>query len=313
MTDSFPVDDALRASVTESEEELRYSFIRRDPGPRSSFPIGLVVIFVIVPFGLIGAILYALDQQWANRAEWELVLVGTLVLQLLAWSLFGISGLLGATVRYWADHDRSNELVFTRDRLTHRPGAGRITTVCEFDAVRGVRLFIYRSEQLEEWENVPPSESKPSVLQGGLSLLVGPDEHTYGVFLGFAVEGMTRLAEDMHRRLTRFRFNQGLVESLAPIEITETTEERVVELCHTLPANPRQAFRKLTGWGFLGILQNRWLASLWCVTALGGIFAASRLLIAARLGPVCLVFFPLALFHITLLLFALTYREKRSE
>src|SRR5205814_6802910 len=121
---------------------------------------------------------------------------------------------------------------------------------------------------------IKPDPSEPPQREAGLSVLVGEERRTYGLLGGFDPEELGKLADDLHRRLTAFRHEQGLVEPLDPVSVVETTSGEVEDAMNTLP--PTGALRRFAGAGFL-LLRNRWTGTVWCLAMLAGLVASGSL------------------------------------
>ncbi len=224
--------------------------------------------------------------------------------------------------RLWLHHDRGTTLTFTAAGLRHGD-----RDVCELAAVRGLRLFVYpvaiqyladvplprtdsppatnRPLLPPEFAPIPPGERPPDRTEAALSLVIGDEGRTHGLFGGFDPAALRTLADDIHRRLTAFRYNCGLTTPPDALGVVETTAEAVEELMHTLPPTGVRG-RFVVG---LLVLTNRWVGVLWCAAMFAGLVASGRLIVAAGLNPALLAWHGLLGFiHLALLFFHLQGR-----
>jgi hypothetical protein len=169
--------------------------------------------------------------------------------------------------------------------------------VCSLEEVRGLRLFIC----------APESTQLDGSDEACLSLVVGEDGDTHGLFGGFPADELRKLADDMHRRLTAFQHERGTMSPLDPLSVVETTEDEAAKLMHTRP--PRGGFRLFTSLGFR-LLLNRWAATAWCLAMLAGLYASGRLAGAAGLNGLFLLGHGLVGFMHVALLVALWSPQK---
>ncbi len=311
--------DELDVTVAETADALTYTFTPRNPGPRPGFPLVLAALFVGLPLGILGLVGYALAITGANRPVWELALTGVFAVQLVGWLVLGTSTILGLMFRTWLRHGRSSTLVFTGTHVLHAD-----VRVGELATVRGLRLFVYpvvirylADSPLPRTESppdarlppippdlapIPPGERPPDTSEAGLSLVVGDEGGTHGLFGGFDPPVLRALADHIHHRLTAFRSNQGMMSPLDPLAVVETSSEEVERRMNTRPTRRIGGFAAGSGL----VLQNRWAGTAWCVAMLAGLFASGRLIGAAGLGAGALVgHFVLGFLHFGLLLFHL--------
>src|SRR5690348_7892834 len=83
--------EGLDVAVTETADALTYTFTPQHPGARAHFPAILVLLFIGFPLGLLVLVGYALDVTRGNRPEWERVLTGVFVVQVIVWAVVGLS------------------------------------------------------------------------------------------------------------------------------------------------------------------------------------------------------------------------------
>jgi hypothetical protein len=255
--------EGMDVSVEESTDTLTYTFKPKDPASQPSVPFGLVVPLMIFPLGLLGLVGYAYSKT-ANRPEWEEILTGVFVVQMLVW--FVVGAVESILMFRWTLHSR------TVVRFTHTHVWHTGDRVCEFEEVRGLRLFTYPATA----ERFDPEG--PGKLEACLSLVIGEDGSTHGLFGGFDELQLRKLADDMHRRLAKFRFDQGIVAALEAISVVETTQDEAVKLMHTRPA--RGAFRMFAS-GAFSLLLSRVFGTMWCLAMFAGLYASGRLVAAA--------------------------------
>jgi hypothetical protein len=290
--------DGTDVTVSETADALVYTFTPRRSGPRPSFPLVIMFVFVVFPLGLLALVGYAYSKA-ANRVEWEDALTGVFVAQLLAWLVFGI-GQFWLVLRWWW-RPFGTVLKFTRKDVWH--GNPR---VCALDELRGVRLFVYPTAPVRLLADDPPPRTEappnPNVLpippelapiapedrpapptEACLSLVISEDGGTHGLLGGFPDQPLRAFAEDLHRRLAAFRFNQGIMAQLDALSVVETTEAEAPKLMHTRRAAGSIRWLGLNAVGF--VLLNRWVSIPWCVTMLTGLYASGRMIVAAGLGP----------------------------
>jgi hypothetical protein len=253
----------LDVTVEESPDALTYTFNPHNPAPRLRVPPFLVLFMVVLPLGVLGLVVYALVVSEGNRPAWELTLTGLFIAQLVAWLGTGGAAILRMFLRSWRPRDTT--LIFTRTHLSH--GGNR---VCELARVRGLRLFIY-----------PTGEQDNS--RSCLSLVIGEENATRGLFGGFEPQSLRTLAEDIQRRLAAFRFNQGQMTELDPLSVIETTEEEAANLMDTLPT--QGALRGFTTGAARVLLDNPGVGLAWCLAMFAGLFASGRLVLGVGLSP----------------------------
>ncbi|MCI0704209.1 MAG: hypothetical protein L0241_24390 [Planctomycetia bacterium] len=258
----------LDVTVEESPNSLTYTFNPHNPVPRLRVPPFLVLFMVVLPLGVLGVVTSALIISDANRPAWELVLTGLFIAQLVAWLSSGGAAILRMLFRSWRAHRTT--LIFTRAHLSH--GGNR---VCELAHVRGLRLFIC----LE-------TDEQPGKSRAGLSLVIGDERATRGLFGGFEPQALRTLAEDIQRRLTAFRFNQGLMSPLESLSEVETTEGDAANLMDTFPT--RGTLPGFTSGAARLILDNPWAGIAWCLVIFAGLFASGRLMLGVGLSPALL-------------------------
>jgi hypothetical protein len=286
--------DAVDVAVTETADALTYTFTSPNAPRAPAVPAFLVLFFVALPLGVLALIAYALVLTNGDRPEWELVLTGVLGVQLVGWLVLGtnfVAGMARSALR------RGTVLAFTAAGVWH--GARR---VCALADVGGLRLFVY-----------PAGGARPGKTEACLSLVVGEEipsakpegvGGTHGLFGGFDAGALRALAEDLRRRLTAFRFDQGMVAALDALDVVETTENEAAALMHTRPAPPSVS-------GFVAenaplVLLNRWAGVGWCLAMLAGLYGSGRLIAAAGLPPAALVGHGfLGLIHFMLLMYHL--------
>jgi hypothetical protein len=313
----------MSVSVEETDEALTYTFSPRPAARKPTFPVSVLVVFVLYPLGLMALTVYARSRA-ANRPEWEDVLSGVLLAQLLVWLIGGTS--LYATVFVWPYRHSGVVLRFTRTHVWH--GDYRI---CELEQVRGLRFFVYTSVTRylmdlslprtdaapdpkriplpPEFGALPPDERPPSRPEAALSLVIDGDTHSLAG--GFDPDQVRALAEHIHRRLTKFRFNQGIVAALDPLSAVETTEDDVQKLTHTRP--PVGTVRRMN-LAVLMIFGVRWTAIVWCTAMLAGLFASARLVVDTGLnGAFVLGYGPAAITHAVLLAFHLSVPQVKTK
>jgi hypothetical protein len=254
--------EGLDVAVEESAAALSYRFTPRGPAYRPGCPVILLLPFVAFPVALLGLVAYAHDTT-PNRPEWEQLLTGVFVAQLVAWLVVGL--VESAMMLRWSLRGIGTDLRFTHTGVRH--GADR---VCELEEIRGLRLFVYPTTSAELNKLVSGNEAC-------LSLLIGEDGGTHGLLGGFTEPALRSLADDIHRRLTAFRFEQGIMSALEPLSVVETTEDEAGNLMHTRPV--RGSFRMLAGFSFR-MLMNRWIGTVWCLAMFAGLFASGRLVAA---------------------------------
>jgi|GEM_PF-4947179 len=257
----FPIGE-MTVAVEESSDVLTYKFTPRGSTARLGFPFALLLPLVVFPAGLLGLVFYA-SSRVENRPRWEEVLTGVFAAQMLVWLLVGM---VESTVmlRWTVFRSHTTLLRFTATQVWH--GGNR---VCAPEQLRGLRLFVY-----------PTLEKESNKLEACLSLVIGDAGDTHGLFGGLEQEQLRTLAEDIQRRLTTFRFNQGILAALEALSVVETTADKASELMHTRP--PTGGFR-LFATASLLLLQNRWVGSLWCIAMFAGLFATGHLILAAKL------------------------------
>lgn len=281
--ESFIVEK-LGVTVEQSTDALTYTFQPKGPAFRpglSFFPGLLVLFFVGIPLVLLGLVGYAYSKTM-NRPQWEEVLTGVFVAQLFVWLVVGI-GETVTTLR-WSLRGMTTVLRFTRTEVRH--GGNR---VCELEDIRALRLITF------------PATDEAGKVESCLSLVIGEDGGTHGLLGGFEQHQLRILAEDVQRRLARFRFDQGIVSSLESLSVVEAaTDEEAAKLMHTRPA--QGGFRMFAG-GAFSLLFNRFFGSLWCLAMFAGLVASARLVLAAGLHPAFLIgHIPIGLMHLALLL-----------
>ena len=256
--ETFTVGE-MDVAVDEAADALSYTFRPRGPAYRPGFPLALLVPFVALPLGMLALVGYS-HTKAANRPEWEEVLTAVFAAQMTAWLVLG--AFESATMLAWSLRGIATELRFSPAGV--RYGAGR---VCDLEEVRGLRLFTY----------LPTRGERGGQSEECLSLVVGEDGDTHGLLGGFTEGELRALAEDIHRRLSAFRFGQGILAPLEPLSVVETTEDEAERLMHTRPA--RGGFRLLAGFGLL--VGHRWIGAAWCLAMFAGLFASGRLVAAA--------------------------------
>ncbi len=280
----YPVE----VTVTETGDALTYTFRAPELADRPGIPFGLIILLVVYPFGLLVLTGYVYSQA-ANRPLWEEILVGVFAVQLLVWFVGGTAQWL-RMARWWRGIGAA-VLKFTRTHLRHGG-----TRVCELEWVRGLRLFVF-----------PASE--PEKTEAALSLVLGPDGDTHGLFSGFDPVALRAFADHLHRRLTEFRYNQGVLAPLEPLSIVETTAEDAGKLMHTRPARGGLTLAVLPM-----ILLNRWSGIVWCVVMLAGTFALGRVILGAGLNVAFVgVLGPLGLMHLALLAYHIGGHGRPNE
>jgi hypothetical protein len=308
--------EGLDITVTETTDALTYTFTPQTSRPvRSKFPLTLVVLVIGFPLGLLALVAYALIVTNANRPGWELALTGLFAVQLIGLLVSFGAAVLKMSFRSW--FRPSIVLVFTDTGVRH--GGDR---VCELVDVRGLRLLTY-TEKIRyladtalprdvppapglppippELAPMAPGERPPEKIEAYLSLVIGAEGETHGLFGGFDVPALRALADDIHRRLAAFRANQGLLSALDPLAVIETTGEDAQKFSHTRskPASGPLALAR-------AIVENRWAGSAWCLAMFAGLYGSAQLVLSAKL-PAALLLGHLVLgaTHFALLLGAL--------
>jgi hypothetical protein len=289
--ETFPFD-GMRVSVEETPDALTYTFAPRERRPPAVSPVSFVLVLVLFPLWYLALIVYA-HSKVANRPEWEDFLTGVFAAQLLVWLVTGTAQCYQILRQSYRPYGII--LQFTRTHLRH---AGR--RVCELEQVRGLRLFVY-----------PASGKEQGTSEACLSLVIGEEGGTHGLFGGFDPQPLRALAEHIHRRLAAFRLNQGIMAPIDALSVIETTEDDATNQMHTRPATG--SFGGF-GLGAMLILQNRWLGIAWCLTTLAGLFASARMIAAAGLGvPFLLGHGLLGLFTFFLLAYHLGLLDKPEK
>jgi hypothetical protein len=264
--DSFTIG-AMGVTVEESTDALTYTFLPHGAAYRPRIPLVLIVLFVGFPLALLGVTAYAYSKT-ANRPEWELALTALFAAQMLVWLVVGtVESVL--MVR-WSLQGIRTELHFAHAGVRH--GAD---PVCPLEEVRGLRLFTYPAMRGEEL-------GKPEAC---LSLVVGEDDGTHGLLGGFEEHDLRTLADDIHRRLSALRSNQGMMTPLEPLSVVATTGDEAGQLMHTRPARGARLFAVFS----FVMLFNRWVGTAWCLAMLAGLFASGRLAAAAGLNAAFLL------------------------
>jgi hypothetical protein len=294
--------EGLDITVTQTADALSYTFTpRKSRSSRSSWSMGLVflVVFIIgLPLAILGLVVYALVVTRASGRYWELALTGSFVLQLggylvvAGWATVKISLLSLRSLRR-----TSIVLAFAGTGVQH--GGDR---VCDLADLRGLRLFTY-TEKIQyladialprdvppapgklpippELAPLAPGERPPEKIQAYLSLVIGKEGGTHGLFGGFDVPELRALADDIQRRLAAFRSNQGLESELDPLSVIETTEEDARKLSHTRSASG--AFRSLVLGVALAVVNNPLVRTAWCLAMFAGLYGSARVVLAAQL------------------------------
>lgn len=291
-SETFPLEK-LDVTVTETADALTYTFVPRERYWRPGLLVIPLLLFVAFPVALLSLVGYALVRTGANRPEWELALTAVFVVQALGWLVFGFSTvwvLIRARLR------PGTVLRFTRTNLWH--GVNR---VCELEQVRGLRLFTY-----------PAGGEHVGQTHACLSLVIGEDSRTHGLLGGFPEQSLRAFADGLHRRLSAFRADQGLMAPLDALATVETTENEAEKLMHTRPATG--SVRRVTGGVAQFVLGNRWAGIVWCVAVLAGLFATGRLIVDAGLSPAFLAgHATLGMFHFLLLAFHIQGHGQRPK
>lgn len=316
--------DGVRVSVEETHDALTYTFAPQRRNPTAPSLVSFVFVLVLAPLGYLALVVYARSRV-EDRPEWEDFLTGVFMGQMLAWLVTGAARCYQILRRSY--HPYGIVLQFTRTHLYH---AGH--HVCELEEARGLRLFVYTTTTRlladiplprtaappnpnapplpPEFQPIPPEE-RPSKTEACLSLVIGADGGTHGLFGGFDVQPLRELAEHIHRRLAAFRRNQGEEAKLDALSVIETTEEDAANQSHTRPATG-----SYDGFSFaaLLLLQNRWLGIAWSATMLAGLYATVRLIPASGLArpfiiPHCL----LGLVHFFLLVVHINGPERPTK
>jgi hypothetical protein len=284
-------------SVEETADALTYRFAPRDYKPQKGFSLVLLVVFVLYPLGLLALTVYARSKV-ANRPEWEDALTGVFLAQLLVWLVTGTIEYLRALRGSYRPFGII--LKFTRTHLWH--GVDR---VCELEQVRGLRLFVYTAtappplDPRTETPNSPAERPSPKP-EACLSLVIGEEGDTHGLFGGFDPQPLRALAEHIHRRLAAFRLDQGIMAPLDALSVIETTEDDAMKQMHTRPSRRFSGLRS----GMMLVVQNRWAGIVWCATMLAGVFASGRMIGAAGISAAFLLPHSLlGLIHFYLLMF----------
>jgi hypothetical protein len=311
--ETFPWE-GMNVSVEETDDALAYTFRPRDRVKRPGLPLSFLFVLVVYPLALLVLVVYARSKV-ANRPEWEDFLTGVFLGQLLAWLVVGTVQL--SRMLSWWYRPFGTVLKFTRTHLWHGD-----TRVCELEQVRGLRTFVYETKPVvlladsplprtgepnpnaqplpPEFAPIPPEERPPPTRESHLSLVISEEGDTHGLFGAFDEVVLRGLAEHIHRRLSAFRLNQGIMEPFAALDVTETTEDEAAKLMHTRPAP-----ESFASWGTAGmrlIFDNRWAGIVWCATIFAGVFASGRMIGAAGfsasylLGHGLLAFVHFALF-----------------
>jgi hypothetical protein len=321
--------EGLHITVTQTADALTYTFTPQTSRPSwPPVPVFFVVVFIGFPLAILGLVVYALIVTDANRPSWELALTGSFVLQLVGWIVVGGWATLKVSLinfRSW--FSASIVLAFTGAGVRH--GGAR---VCELADVRGLRLFTY-TEKIRyladtalprdvppdpnllpippELAPMAPGERPPEKIEACLSLVIGEEGETHGLFGGFDVPALRALAEDVYRRLAAFRTDQGLLSALDPLSVIETTAEDAPKLSHTRPPAGR-AFGSLAV-GAVHVLENRWAGLAWCLAMFAGLYGSARLVLAAGLSGALLAgHIVLGFVHFALLLGSLKTFESGS-
>jgi hypothetical protein len=326
--------EGLDITVTETADALTYTFTpRTSRSSWSTVPVFLVVFFIGFPLAVLGLVVHALVVTNANRPDWELALTGSFVLQLAGWLVVGGWATVEVSLlslRRW--RTTSVVLAFTDTGVRH--GADR---VCELADLRGLRLFTY-AEKIRYLADVPlprdvppdtrlppippelaplaPGERPPEKIEASLSLVIGAEGGTHGLFGGFDVPALRALADDIQHRLAAFRSKQRLTSALDPLSVIETSEEDARKLSHTRP--PSGSFRSLA-LGAVHAFENRWAGLTWCLAMLAGVYGSGRLVLGAGLpvgllaGHVVLGFGHFALLLGVLNMFGLGSSEEKKS
>ena len=303
--------EGVSASVEETADALTYHFVQQKPPPGIS-PVGFIFVLVLYPLALLAFVVYA-HSKVANRPEWEDVLVGVFCAQLLVWLVTGTSQC------YWlirsSYRPSGTVLKFTRAHVWH--GSRR---VCELEQVRGLRLFVYSRVNLVPTESpaqadataAPPAKRAVLETEACLSLVIGEEGHTHGLFGGCEADTLRAVAESIHRRLAAFRSNQGMMTTLDALSVIETTETDAVKLMHTRPTPDSLATYGLAGARF--VFTNRWGGIAWSVAMFAGLFASVQMIGAAGFSaPFILPYGLLAFIHFFLLVYHLGLPDKPNK
>lgn len=278
--------EGMNVSVEESPDALAYRFVPLTRVTRPGLPLTFLLVFVAYPLALFALVVYARSRV-AGRPEWEDTLTGVFLGQLLAW--LAVAAVQLADKIFWLYRPYGTILKFTRTHLWH--GDAR---VCELEQVRALRLFVFSTEP------AAPADEGPPKREAHLSLVIGEKGYTHGLFGGFDEPVLRGLAEHIHRRLSAFRTNQGMMEPFAPLDVVETTEDEAAKLMHTRPAP--DSFGSVGVAGARLIFENRWAGIAWCAAIFAGVFASGRMIGAAGftapylLGHGLLAFVHVALF-----------------
>jgi hypothetical protein len=284
--------EGVDVTVEESADALTYTFRPSKTNFRPGFPLIILLVFTALPLGLLAVTAYAYSKL-ANRPEWELALVGVFAVQLLAWFAFGAARCY-LVLRWWY-RPFGIVLKFTHTHIWH--GGGR---VCELADLRGLRLFAH-----------PATGEHADQRFAALSLVIGADEGTHGLFGGTPEQSLRTFAEGLHRRIMRFRENQGLMTALEPLAVVETTEDGAAKLSHTRPARG-SITRAMNAAGY--ILINRWAGIVWCASMIAGLAASAQMILAAGLSPAFLVgHATIGMFHFLLLSFHLEVLGRKPK